>query len=210
MITTLSRSSWLLLLAISGLGAAELPKKAPLSRYQALWQNSPFTTPPAPVAGVPLEDPFAGWALKGIAPIGSGYLITLINRKNPAEPVPAIDTDRPSEFTIDRIERNPDKPLGTVVYLSKGTLKGSITYDDKLSTVKPPAVKPGPHPPGQPQIPGQPVQPNQPAQPGAVRQPRPRVVPPPTPGATPAAAPAAPATNPGTHSNPSRQRPMRR
>ncbi|MEI6653453.1 MAG: hypothetical protein WCP45_01685 [Verrucomicrobiota bacterium] len=209
MIPSLFRSCLIVLLAMSGLDAAELPKKAPLSRYQSLWQNSPFTTPPKQEVGAPLPDVFGDWALKGIAPIGSGYLITLINRKNPAEPVPSIDTDRPSEFTIDRIERNPDKPLDTVVYLSKGTQKGSIRYDEKLSTIKPAAVKPGQHPPGQPPVPGQPPQvkqPTPPNPPGAVRQPRPRVVPPPT----PTAAPTAPGTKPNSGGNPPRQRPSYR
>ncbi|MEI6674952.1 MAG: hypothetical protein WCO57_07220 [Verrucomicrobiota bacterium] len=201
MIHSLFRPCLFLLLAMSSLGAAELPKKAPLSRYQSLWQNSPFTTPPKAIEGAPLPDVFGDWALKGIAPIGSGYLITLINRKNPAEPVPPIDTDRPSEFVIERIERNPDKPRDTVVYLSKGTQKGSLRYDDKLSTIKPAAVKPG-----QPPVPGQPPQAKQPTppnQPGAVRQPRPRVVPPPTPG-------AAPATKPNSGGNQPRQRPSYR
>jgi hypothetical protein len=204
---TLTRSSLILLLILSGLGAAELPRKAPLSRYESLSKNSPFTTPPKPAEGAPQVNPFGDWALKGIAPIASGYFITLINRKNPAEAVPPIDTDRPSDITIDRIERNPDKPLGTVVHLSKGIFKGTVAYDEKLSIIKPVAIKPGAHPPGQPQIPGQPGQPNQPAQPGAVRQPRSRVVPPPTPGVVPGAAPAA---NPNTRGNATRPRPTHR
>ncbi|MEI7912842.1 MAG: hypothetical protein WCK77_24720 [Verrucomicrobiota bacterium] len=181
------RPSLLLLLAISGLNAAELPKKAQLSRYSSLWDNSPFTTKPPPTPTGPVENPFDNWALKGVAPIAGGYLITLINKKNPAEAVPPIDTDRPSEYKVLSIERDPDNALGTVVYLSKGDLKGSVTFDEKLSIPKPPAVKPGHKLPGQPPVPGQPPQLQPQPQPVApvvdTRQPRARVVPPPATGA---------------------------
>lgn len=200
---TIIRPSLLLLLAIAGLDAAELPKKAPLSRYTDLWTKSPFTTPPKTDSGVPEVNPFEDLVLKGVAPIAGGYLITLINKKNPTEAVPPIDTDRPSEYEVVKIERDPDKPLGTVVYLKKGDMSGTVTYDEKLSMPKPPATKQGhklpgqPNLPGQPQIPGQipgqPPQPGQIPQPGAQpnqpnqpNQPRARVVPPPTVGAQPA------------------------
>ena len=180
------RPCLLLLLAVTGLNAAELPKKALLSRYTSLWDNSPFTTKPPPTATGPVENPFDNWALKGVAPIAGGYLITLINKKNPAEAVPPIDTDRPSEYKVESVERDPDNPLGTVVYLSKGDLKGSVTFDEKLSIPKPPAAKPGHKLPGQPPTPGQPqAAPAPPVAPTGVdpRQPRARVVPPPTAGA---------------------------
>ncbi|KAB2641651.1 MAG: hypothetical protein DVB25_01175 [Verrucomicrobia bacterium] len=184
------RPGLLLLLVLTGLQAAELPKKAPLSRYTELWTKSPFTAPPKPVEDGPVVNPFADWALKGIAPIAGGYLITLINKKNPAEAVPPIDTDQSSEYQVLRIERNPDKPLGTVVYLSKGAITGSVTFDEKLSAPKPSVAKAPPKMPGQPQMPGQAVPPAAPQVPApAVLQPRPRVVPPPTTGAQPGAQP---------------------
>ena len=152
------RSSLLLLVALTGLNAAELPKKALLSRYSGLWTNSTFTAPPKPVDDGPVINPFEDLVLKGIAPIAGGYLITLINRKNPAEAVPPIDTDHPSEYKVLSIERDPDKPLGTVVYLSRGTQTGSVTFDEKLSMPKLAAPKPvNKQPPGRPQIPVPPV-----------------------------------------------------
>ena len=180
------RPSLLLLFAVSGLNAAELPKKAPLSRYAELWTKSPFTTTPPPQSGAPEVNPFDDWALKGVAPIAGGYLITLLNKKNPAEAVPPIDTDKPSEFQVLSIERDPDNALGTVVYLQKGDMKGSVTFDPKLSVPKAPP-KQGPKPPGVPKPPGPVVpapQPVVPAQPPASRQPRSRVVPPPAAGGT--------------------------
>ena len=211
----------LLLLAITGLDAAELPKKAQLNRYASLWQSSPFTTKPKLEDPGPTVNPFEDLALKGIAPIAGGYLITLINRKDPSD-VTSIDTDRPaaSEYKFVKVDRNPDKPLGTVVTLTKGSSTGTVAYDDKLSTLKPPAAKnPQQHPPGQPQIPGQPPQPPQPGQ----RQPRSRVIPPPTaapqpgaqpvaqPGVQPGGRPGAGGIGPSSRGNSSsRQRPSRR
>ena len=177
----------LLFLAVTGLQAAELPKKAPLSLYTELWTKSPFTAPPKPPDDGPVVNPFDDLALKGVAPIAGGYLITLINKKNPAEAVPPIDTDQPSEYKVLRIERDPDKALGTVVYLSKGTITGSVTFDEKLSVPKPSVAKVEPKKPGTPPVPGQPVQPVPPQVPTPTAAPliRPRVVPPPTTGTQP-------------------------
>ena len=193
---TIALPSLLSLFAVIGLNAAELPKKAPITRYSELWVHSPFTAPPKTVEAGPQEDPFKDLALKGIAPIAGGYLITLINRKNPAEAVPPIDTDHPSEYEVVSIDRDPDKPLGTVVHVKKGGQVGTITFDEKLSHPKPPPAKPGNKLPGQPPQPvapqpqpGQQPPPN-PAAPGSAHQPRPRVVAPPVTGA----APVAPAT----------------
>ena len=184
---TIALPSLLSLFAVIGLNAAELPKKAPITRYSELWVHSPFTAPPKTVEAGPQEDPFKDLALKGIAPIAGGYLITLINRKNPAEAVPPIDTDQPSEYKVLRIERDPDKALGTVVYLSKGTITGSVTFDEKLSVPKPSVAKVAPKKPGTPPVPGQPVQPVPPQVPTPTAAPliRPRVVPPPTTGTQP-------------------------
>jgi hypothetical protein len=199
-----------LLIAISGLSAAELPKKAPLTRYKSLWDNSPFTTKPQAADPGPLKNPFEDLALKGVAPIAGGYLITLINTKNPAEAVPPIDTDRPSEYQVLKIERDPDKPLGTIVHLQKGSQIGSVTYNEKFTTPKVAAAVPAAahKGPGQPQIPGQPVQPGQP---GEARQPRPRVVPPPPAAAAqPGAAATIPGARGGTSGQRGSQRPSRR
>ncbi len=190
---SIARSSLLLLVALTGLNAAELPKKAPLSRYSGLWTNSPFTAPPKPVDDGPVINPFEDLVLKGIAPIAGGYLITLINKKNPAETVPPIDTDRPSEYKVLSIERDPDKPLGTVVYLSRGTQTGSVTFDEKLSMPKPAAPKPANKQPGRPPVPVPPV-----------AQPAPQI---PTPAGTPSSrmrsriVPPATGTQPGGQSS---------
>lgn len=194
----------LLLLALTGVVAADLPKKAPISRYTSLWTNSPFTSKPPPPEAGPLNNPLDDYALIGVSPISDkdGYRVTLINKKKPEERITVDSNKTASGFKILGVTRKSGDPLGTVVRMSSGSMTGTVSFDQKLLTIA--AAKP---PQAVPPAPGQPVQPAQPGQPAPngqpPRQPRPRVVPPPT---TPAAgAPAQPAP-PASKS----QRPPRR
>ena len=155
----LAAATLCVLASLTGANAAEVPRKAPLTRYAELWTRSPFTTPPKPVENAPVENPFDGLALRGIAPLSNGfYLITLVNKKNPTETT-TIDTERFSDYEVVKIERDSEKALGTIVHLKKGTMTGTVAYDEKLSILKaPPAKKPG--------QPGQPGKRSQPGQPG--------------------------------------------
>lgn len=167
----------LLLPALAGWAAADLPKKAPITKYTGLWLNSPFTSKPPPAEAGPEANPLEDYALAGVSPISSGYRVTLLNKKKPDERI-IVDSDKPSGgFKILAVTRKPGDPLGTVVSMSSGSVTGTVAFDEKLLTlVAPPAAAPQPKlPPGVqpqpvPQQPGQQVQ----------RQPRPRVVPPPT------------------------------
>lgn len=181
--------------------AAEVPKKAPLTRYAELWTRSPFTTPPKKIEDAPEKNPFEDLALRGIAPLSSGfYLITLVNKKNPTE-VTTIDTERSSDYEVVKIERDSEKALGTIVHLKKGSMAGTVAYDEKLSTLKaPPTKKPGqPGQHGQPQVAGQPPMPPgaAPNMPVGAPMPRSRVVPPATPGAAPGPTTGQPTTQGG-------------
>jgi hypothetical protein len=201
-------NSVLLLLALTGLATADLPKKAPISRYTSLWTNSPFTSKPPPPGPGEVADPLGDYALIGVSPItgNDGYRVTLINKKKPDERITVDSNKTVGGFKILGVTRKPGDPLGTVVRMSSGSTTGTVAFDEKLLTVvaaKPPqAVAP-------PQIPGQPPQPVPPGQVQPQRQPRPRVVPPPAaqpgaqqqPGAQPQPASAVP------HSS---QRPTRR
>lgn len=167
----------LLLPALAGWAAADLPKKAPITKYTGLWMNSPFTSKPPPAEGGTEANPLEDYALAGVSPISSGYRVTLLNKKKPDERI-TVDSDKPGGgFKILAVTRKPGDPLGTVVRMSSGSLTGSVAFDEKLLTLVPaPAAAPQPKlPPG---VQPQPV-PQQPGQ-QAQRQPRPRVVPPPT------------------------------
>ncbi len=204
--------------ALAGVAAADLPKKAPLSKYSGLWTNSPFTSKPPPPEAGPENNPLDDYALIGVSSIGpKNYRVTMINKKKPDEPRIYVDSDRESKgFKIVTVTRKPGDPLGTVVRMTSGSMSGTVAYDEKLLTLTAaqparPAVQPGQ--PAAQVVPGaQPQQPN--GQPQPQRQPRPRVVPPPAPVNGQAPAPqlqqgqAQPV--PPNHANRNIQRPQRR
>jgi hypothetical protein len=184
-----------LLAALATLASGiEVPKKSPLTRYAPLWNESPFTTKPPPPESTPEANPFDDLALRGIAPLANGgYLITVADKKKPDE-TDVIDTERSKEYQVIKVERDPTNRLGTVVHLKKGSMTGTITYDEKVSSapktaqVKKPQGQPGQQPPQAAGQPPQPQVPGQPVMPSGIRPPRQRVVTPgspPTPGASP-------------------------
>jgi hypothetical protein len=167
------------ILALTGWAVADLPKKAPKSKYTRLWTDSPFTSKPVVEAAGPAVDPLEDYALLGVSPVTGGYRVTMLNKKNPTKRL-IVESDRPSEgFKILSVTRKPGDPLGTVVRMSSGSVSGNIAFDEKLLTIAAPPAPAVPKVP-QPLLPGvahgaAPV-----GQPGQepTRQPRPRVVPP--------------------------------
>jgi hypothetical protein len=187
--------------ALAGWAAADLPRKAPIMKYNGLWTNSPFTSKPPPPEQGPAVNPLEDYVLGGVSPISSGYRVTLLNKKKPEERI-VVDSDKPSGgFKILNVSRKIGDPLGTIVRLASGSVTGSVSFDTALLklTPSPAAQPPQPNvPPGLP--PGAQPQPGQPV----VRQPRPRVVQPP-----PILAPQSNPQQPATPRQPS-QRPDRR
>ena len=197
----------LLLLALTGVAAADLPKKAPLSRYTSLWTNSPFTSKPPPPEAGPENNPLDDYALIGVSPINdnNGYRVTLINKKKPDERITVDSDETVSGFKILGVTRKPGDPLGTVVRMSSGSMTGTVSFEENLLTV---AAAKAPPQAAPPQVPGQPPQPVPPVPPGQaqpLRQPRPRVIPPTPPQAGAAAQAGQPQPVPQ-----SSQRPFRR
>lgn len=185
--------------------AAEAPRKAPLTRYAELWTKSPFTTPPKKDEVTPEANIFEDLALRGLAPLSKGhYLITWVNKKNPTETT-TIDTERSTEYEVVKIERDSEKALGTIVHLKKGSMTGTLTYDEKLSTLKPPAPPKKDQHGNQPPNPGQPPNPpGAPPNPQAQGSPPPlraRVLPPATPAVTPPTTNGANRGQPGSTTN---------
>jgi len=166
------------LVLLTGMAAADLPVKAPNTKYAGLWTNSPFTSKPPPPPPGEVISPFEDYALLGVSPVGDGYRVTLTNRKNPDERI-LVETSRPNAehgFKITAVNRKPGNPLGTTVVLNKGSSTGTVAFEETLLTLKaPPAAPKVPAQPGA--IPGLPIQPD--AQASGQRVPRPRVVPPP-------------------------------
>ena len=185
-------------LAEKGTASAAIPACGPIP-----------PSPPSPLRRKPGEaaNPLDDYALIGVSPIGgTGYRVTLINKKKPEERI-TVDSDKPPKdgFKVLEVIRKAGDPLGTTVRMNSGSMTGTVSFDTKLLTLAaaPKAAaasrsranrrSPASHP--------QPVDPNQPQ-----RQPRPRVVPPPAPQAGAQASPPSP--RPATRSEP--QRPSRR
>ncbi|MFU8893668.1 MAG: hypothetical protein ACNA8L_08570 [Luteolibacter sp.] len=162
--------------------ANELPRKAPLTKYTGLWNNSPFTSRPVitPPEAPPEVNPLEDYSLIGISPVGDGFRVTLIDRNNPTERI-IVDSTRPNpkqDIQILGVDRQPGRPLGTTVRLSMGRSTGTVGFEQAMLTLTPP---PAATPQAQP-IPTPGANPADAAQAdaqGARRQPRPRVVPPP-------------------------------
>ena len=119
--------------------AAELPRKAPITRYTGLWSNSPFTTKPLPQAAAVVVNELDDYTLSGIAPVPGGYRITIINRKDPSDKR-VIEPGGDGEFSFVSITRDPGRALGTTVVLTNGRIKGSVTFEPELLALNlPPA-----------------------------------------------------------------------
>lgn len=154
----------------------------PLNRYSRLWSDSPFTSKPPPAAALEQANPLEDYALLGVSPISSsGYRVTLINKKQPEERI-IVDSDKTNTpFKILEVIRKSGDPLGTEVRMSSGSMSGKVSFDSKLLVIIPASPLKGQNNPLQPQANGIP-QPSMQANANSavpVRQPRPRVIPPP-------------------------------
>jgi hypothetical protein len=182
----------------AAMASADIPRKAPVLKYKSLWENSPFTTKPAPAAA-PEAAPLEEYSLLGISPISGGYRVTLGTKsKESGEKrihVFSNETNAAHGFTIERVEIDRDQPLNSKVHLNTPTGPGTVVFDQAALAARAPQPRPAMQmnaqgQPGQPQ-PGQPAvqppagQPPQPAgQAGGVR-PRPRIAPNAQPGQAP-------------------------
>lgn len=169
--------------ALIGTVAADVPVKAPPTKYRTLWENSPFTSKPPPPEEGPISNPLEDYALGGVSPTTSGYRVTLLNKKKPEERITVDSDSTKSGFKILEVTRKSGDPLGTIVRMSSGALTGTVSFDEKLLTLAAPPAPAKTQPAAQPGQPPVPAPNNQPGIPQ--RQPRPRVVPPPTPQAQP-------------------------
>jgi hypothetical protein len=178
-------------LAFAGQAVAEVPKKAPISRYTKLWTDSPFTTKPVVTGEIAAENPLNDYALIGVSSLGGEkYRVTMLNKKKPDEPRIYLESGTEvGGFKIIKVNRKNGNPLATTVQVQSGSMTGTISVDEKLLTLAAPPAKAAPggnpnNPNGTPPggIPGQ----NPPGGQGRVPQIRPRVVPVPNPnGAQP-------------------------
>ncbi len=128
----------LLALAMAGTLHAEVPQKAPLTKYQKLWQFSPFTARPVGTTG-PVYNPLEDYVLLGVSPIKEGYRVTLLNKKNPAEKRIVVESHKPAKgFEVLGVIRQKGNPRGTVVRLMRQGTTGTVGFEEKFLTLAPP------------------------------------------------------------------------
>lgn len=125
-------------IAVTGVVHADVPRKAPLIKYQRLWRDSPFTA--KPVTGGPVYNPLENYVLLGVSPIADGYRVTLLNKKKPTDPRIVVETRKPAEgFRILDVVHQQGDPLATVVRMASGGQTGLVAFDEKFLKLKPAA-----------------------------------------------------------------------
>ncbi|BCX50039.1 hypothetical protein HAHE_39470 [Haloferula helveola] len=159
---------------------ADAPNQLRLTDYQKLWTDSPFTSkpPPPPPPDAP-PNPLEDYALGGISKLADGYYAILLNKKDPSDKV-VIRPGSDGDYKVVDVQWSEGNWKDTVVTVQSGSQRGTVAFEDKLLAVKT-AAPATPQKPQQPAArPATPAQPAQPASAGG-RQPRPRIVRPPTP-----------------------------
>ncbi|MBK1827393.1 hypothetical protein [Haloferula rosea] len=162
----------LLITAMVGTATGEPPKQLMLGRYKPLWEDSPFTSKPIVTGPAPVANPLEDYSLGGITKLADGYFAILFNKKDP-KIKEVVSPGSSSEFSIVKVDW-AENWKETVVTLRKGSTTGTVTFEDKLITIKAPvAQKKAPtNAAARPPIPTKPSS-------GSTRTPRPRVVTPP-------------------------------
>ena len=130
-----------LLLASSLAAVAQAPRKDPGSKYSQLWRNSLVTKKPVvetePEEKVTALDDFV---LGGWTQTTQGYLVALINTKNPKERK-TIAPGMPNKhgFQVIEVKRDPKDYKATQVLVKAGADQKWIGYEDKFLTIQQPA-----------------------------------------------------------------------
>ena len=135
----------ILLLAGSVLASAQAPRKDPLTKYRKLWEKSLVTVPPPPPPKEEEEKitPLDDYVLGGWTKTSQGYLVSLINSKNPKERV-TIAPGMPNKagYQVVEIKRDPLNYKSSEVLIQIGVDKKWIGYEEKFLTLQqPPAAK---------------------------------------------------------------------
>lgn len=163
--------------------SAQAPRKDPLTKYRQLWETSLVTEKPVieKEAGPPPVSPLDDYVLGGWTQTSQGYLVSLINSKNPKERL-TIAPGMPNKggYQVIEVKRDPMNYKASEVLIQIGTDKKWIGYEEKFLTLQqPPAATQKNKPPVQRATQTRPPTPtsNNSKQPTTQRQPRVRRVP---------------------------------
>jgi len=146
-------------------GGAGVPRKQPVGRYAALWNDSPFTVKPVEEGPKePEAHPVDDYTLAGVAEMDGGWFVVLMNKKKRDDRV-RIKPGVPNEqgFQVTNVKFG-DGYKDTQVEVMAGGRKTWVAYEDKFLVLqRPPAAgggkKPAPaavkRPPAKPATPQQ-------------------------------------------------------
>lgn len=135
----------LILLASCSILFGQADSKKPLSKYRQLWEKSLVTVPPDPPDpdGEDEESVLDDYVLGGWTQTTRGYVVALINTKNPKDRL-TIAPGLPNKegFKVVDTKRDPSDYKSSRVLVQAGTKKKWIGYEDKFLTIQqPPAAQ---------------------------------------------------------------------
>lgn len=132
-----------LLLALSLAAVAEVPQRAPLTRYQKLWSQSMFTTPVV-LTGGPVYNPLEDYVLLGVSGLSDGRVqVTIMNKKQPTLAPICIESGKMQDgMRIKEVIEKKGDPMGTVIRLERGGVDGLVAFDERYLKIAPPVAKP--------------------------------------------------------------------
>lgn len=134
-----------ILLATAVIAAAQAPQKDPLTKYRQLWEASLVTEKPTIEPDEEEEAPteLDDYVLGGWTQTSQGYLVSLINTKNPKERR-TIAPGMPNKggYQVLEVKRDPMNYKSSEVLVKVGSAQKWIGYEEKFLTLQqPPAAQ---------------------------------------------------------------------
>ena len=124
-------------ICLAGIVSAKPPVKPSYAQFSGLERNSPFTIKPAKIVAPPVSHLERDWMLGSIRPSGNGWSVTLINKKDRKDRIRLIPGFSAGDFQLLEVKQDPRSQENSKVYISKGSQKAWISYDEKLIKVRP-------------------------------------------------------------------------
>ena len=116
--------------------SAAPPKPFPVSRYRALYTNSPMTDPPPPKQIEEEVSELPDWILVGVSKMVDRTEVEIMNKKDRSRVVIPSKTATEMGFRIKEIVQDMSYIENAYVVLEKGKHKGEVRYDAKFLTLK--------------------------------------------------------------------------
>lgn len=138
--------------AVEAVLGDEVPRKAPVGRYQKLWAQSPFTEKPPPPELEEQPSELDDYTLAGVSPLEGGYSVVLINKKERNKRVHLLPGMANKEgFQVIGVRQDPISSKNTTVEIKTAAGKvGRVGYEEKYLALKAPNTAPAAKPAGKP------------------------------------------------------------